>query len=129
MLSSNICALSTAKGMKLFMKKKYETIKLDYLISVFISLSSIFLKGSININSQILSNMNTYSGGFPIAWFEFYYPSDVRLSIGYIANNFSDHYKIELFAFFLNFLVIFLIIQLVKKLLCLCSERVYYKKK
>ncbi len=60
--------------------------------------------------------MNTYSGGYPITWFEFYYPKDINLTISCVFNNFNHHYKIDLFAFFLNVLVIMLIIGLLIKL-------------
>jgi len=59
--------------------------------------------------------MNTYSGGFPISWFEFYYPSNVNLSIDYIYMNFTNHFKIDIFAFFMNTLLIMLFITLLKK--------------
>lgn len=68
------------------------------------------------MNSQTLGNMKTYSGGYPIAWFEFYYPADVNLSIGYVYSNFSNQYKVELFAFFLNVLIITIIVELLKGL-------------
>ena len=40
--------------------------------------------------------------GFPIAWFEFYYPKDVTLTVNYVINHLSNHYLIELLALFLN---------------------------
>lgn len=87
----------------------------DVIISLLISLLTVFIRGYILINSQTLGNMNTYSGGFPISWFEFYYPSNVKLSIDYIYLNFRNHFKIDLFALFLNTLVIMSVINLLKK--------------
>lgn len=81
--------------------KKFFNLK-DSLIAFLISLFTIFLKGVIHINSQQIPSMRTYSGGFPIAWFEFYYPKDVPLTVNYVINHLSNHYLIELLALFLN---------------------------
>lgn len=99
----------------ILMRRKFFKIN-NFFISTFISLLTIFLKGIILMNSQTLGNMKTYSGGYPIAWFEFYYPADVNLSIGYVYSNFSNQYKVELFAFFLNVLIITIIVELLKGL-------------
>lgn len=97
------------------MKEKALKIR-HLLISIFISLTTIFFKGIIKINAQRLSNMKTYSGGYPIAWFEYYYPSNINLSIRYVYDNFTQYYKIDIFAFFLNVAVIALMLNLLKKL-------------
>lgn len=91
-------------------------------VAIFISFLTIFLKGIVLINSQQLSIMNTYSGGFPVAWFELYYPNEVNEPINFIYENFRNEpkiisYKIDLFAFLLNVLVIILIISIMKKLI------------
>ena len=97
--------------------KKFSPKINSLFLSISITLLTVFFEGFILINSQKLSgSMKTYSGGYPIAWFEYYYPSDVNLSIGYVYQNLIPYYKIELFAFFLNVLVINVIIDLLKEL-------------
>lgn len=87
-----------------------------WIIALIITLLSVKLNGFIHINSQQISGMNTYSGGLPITWFEFYYPEGTDLTFSYIINNWWGHHFIQLGAMFLNVALIVFIIHIIKEL-------------
>ena len=86
-------------------------IKRDFYIvslsaAILISLLSVFTAGVV-VNTQQLYVMNTYSGGFPFTWFEFYYPLDYELTIAHVLNNFNlNNMKIDLLVFVFNVLLL-----------------------
>lgn len=85
-----------------------------YKLSIFVlSLLSVFIKGIILVNTQVPTGLNTYSGGFPIAWFEFYYPYNVNLTFDYIIHNWIGYYKIDLLSLAFNTIVIYYIINFI----------------
>jgi hypothetical protein len=85
-----------------------------YRVSILIlSLISVLISGIITINTQKLTNLKTYSGGFPISWFEYYYPPNTNLNLKYIINNWHSYYKIDLLGFALNTIAIYCVITFI----------------
>ena len=61
----------------------------------------------IVVNTQVMYGINTYSGGLPFTWFEFYYSPSSTLTVGYVINSIGRHnFKIDLFVFIVNVMII-----------------------
>lgn len=83
-------------------------------VSLILAILTVVFPGVVLINHQDLSNevslidMETYSGGFPVSWFEYYYPSSegeyLMIEVIKTIGDTNTYYKVELFAVVLNFL-------------------------
>lgn len=83
---------------------------MSLLIAVVIALACAFVTG-ILANTQQMDTLNTFSGGLPLTWFEYYYPLDVDLNLRYVISNFHMHYmKIDLLVLVINIVLINLVI-------------------
>ena len=83
-----------------------------FLISVLFCLLMIFFKGLLT-NSQTISDMSTYSGGFPFTYFEFYYPKNIELDVSYVMENINRaNYKLDIGVFVIDVILVYLLITI-----------------
>ena len=60
----------------------------------------------IKINTQILPDFNTFSGGLPFTWIEFYFPKNISNLWECISNSQKLYYKFDLFVLLLDGIII-----------------------
>ncbi len=96
------------------------------VISMITAIIAINFRG-VHVNSQNINGLNTLSLGFPFTYFEFYYPNNRELSIGYVIQNInSSNFKMDILVLVINiifFYSIFLCIRKVWTLVFQCTKK------
>jgi len=90
---------------------------------------SIFFTGIV-VNTQEISGFNTYSGGVPFTWFEFYYSPDSILTVTYVINNIAGYnFKVDILVLAINIVIITLVYLKLIAIFNFVKKTVIMKKK
>ena len=96
--------------------KKLIKLKL-IVLSIITSLIATIFQG-IQVNSQKINGLNTLSSGFPLTYFEFYYPNNTEPTIGYIIQNINtSNFKIDILILVINIIFFYSIFLCIRKFL------------
>ena len=86
------------------------------IVSLLIALFTVFFNG-IHMNSQQGSGFNTYSGGFPFTFFEYYCSTDEVNIISLLKDLNYSNYKIDILPLILNIICIYLFLKYLLKII------------